>query len=299
MNEAQAYFNGRWLDASELSLPIDDLGVTLGVTIVERLRTFNHLPFGLDGHLRRLRRSLAIVGWRGDLADEIQTAVESFIARHAALMAPGDDWAIVGLVTPGKTADAAHPTVCVHGFPLQFAHWAHQFEQGVRVCVTDVRQTPANCWPPELKCRSRMHYYLADREAVRRFPGSRALLLDQRGFIGEASTANVVCYFKSRGLVIPRQEGVLPGISQEYLFELAEELGLARQEDDLSPQQLQAADEVFLASTSVCILPVVQVDDRPLGGGTPGPMFQQLLAAWSERVGVNVAAQARQFATRR
>jgi branched-chain amino acid aminotransferase len=298
MNEGQAYFNGRWLDALELSLPIDDLGVALGVTVVERLRTFNHAPFRLDAHLRRLRRSLAIVGWRGELADEIQTAVESFIQRNATLMAPGDDWAIVGFVTPGKTADAARPTVCVHGLPLQFANWAHQFAAGVRVCVTDVRQTPANCWPAELKCRSRMHYYLADREAARRYPGSRALLLDQRGYIGEASTANIVCYFKNRGLVIPRQEGVLPGISQECLFELADELGLSRQEDDITPQQLQAADEAFLTSTSVCILPVVTVDDQPLGGGAPGPMFQQLLAAWSKRVGVDVAKQAKSFSDR-
>jgi branched-subunit amino acid aminotransferase/4-amino-4-deoxychorismate lyase len=298
MNQAQAYFNGRWLEANELSLPLDDLGVTLGAALVERLRTFNHAPFRLDGHIRRLRRSLAIVGWRADLADEIHTAVELFVARNAALMAPGDDWAIVGLVTPGETADAAHPTVCVHGFPLPFANWGRQFANGVHVCITNVRQTPANCWPAELKCRSRMHYYLADREAARRYPGSRALLLDQCGYIGEASTANVVCYFKDRGLVVPRQEGVLPGISQECLFELADELGLSRQEDDISPQQLLTADEAFLTSTSVCILPVVRVDDQPLGGGAPGPMFRQLLAAWSERVGVDVAAQARKFATR-
>jgi branched-subunit amino acid aminotransferase/4-amino-4-deoxychorismate lyase len=298
MDQGQAYFNGRWLEAGELSLPIDDLGVTLGVTVVERLRSLNHAPFRLDGHIRRLRRSLEIVGWDGRLADEVQAAIESFVARNAGMMTPGDDWAIVAFVTPGKTVDAARPTVCVHGFPLPFANWAHQFAEGVRVCITDVRQTPADCWPPELKCRSRMHYYLADREAARRYPGSRALLLDQRGYIGEASTANVVCYFKNCGLVIPRQEGVLPGISQECLFELADELGISRQEDDITPQQLQTADEAFLTSTSVCILPVVKVDDQAIGSGAPGPVFQQLLAAWSNRVGLDVAKHAKSFSDR-
>jgi branched-chain amino acid aminotransferase len=323
MKHGHAYLNGQWLDAATLTLPLDDLGVTLGATVVERLRTFNGQPFRVEAHLRRLHRSLEIVGWNAiALVDEVRDAIAEFVARNGSLIVPGDDWAIVAFVTPGKTADAARPTVCVHGFPLPFAHWVHQFDAGVHVCVTSIRQVPANCWPAELKCRSRMHYYLADREAAQRFPGSRALLVDQNGFIGEASSANVVCYFADRGLVIPRQDGVLPGISQEFLFELADdlrlwrhssgetanaswsysesadELGIPRSEADILPGELATADEVFLTSTSVCIVPVTKVDDAPISGGTPGPLYRQLLAAWSTRVGVDVAAQARQFAGR-
>jgi branched-subunit amino acid aminotransferase/4-amino-4-deoxychorismate lyase len=91
---------------------------------------------------------------------------------------------------------------------------------------------------------------------------------------------------------------VLPGISQEFLFELATALGVVCQEDDIAPQQLIAADEVFLTSTSVCILPVVRVDDAAIGRGAPGPVYKELLGAWSERVGVDIAGQARQFARR-
>jgi branched-subunit amino acid aminotransferase/4-amino-4-deoxychorismate lyase len=90
----------------------------------------------------------------------------------------------------------------------------------------------------------------------------------------------------------------LPGISQEVLFELAGELGVARSEGDLLPGQLMAADEVFLTSTSVCLLPVVRVDGRAVGTGQPGPMFQKVLAAWSRRVGIDIAGQARKFADR-
>lgn len=298
MNQGQAYLTGRWLPADQLTIPIDDLGFTLGVTVVERLRTFNGQPFHVEGHIRRLRRSLEIVGWNTALADEVEATIDEFMRRNAALIQPGDDWAIVAFITPGQTAAATHPTVCIHGFPLPFANWARQFEEGVAVAVTDVRQTPGNCWPSELKCRSRMHYYLADREAAQRFPGARALLLDQAGNVGEASTANIVCYFRDRGLVTPREEGILPGISQAFLFEIADRLGIAHAEEDIAPAVLHEADEVFLTSTSVCILPVVKVDDRPLGKATPGPIYRQLLAAWSKRVGLDVAAQARQFAQR-
>lgn len=181
---------------------------------------------------------------------------------------------------------------------VPFGNWADRFDRGVEVCITAVRQVPGNCWPSELKCRSRMHYYLADQEAARRHPGARALLLDQRGFIGEASTANVVAYFADRGLVTPRLDGVLPGISLQFLFELADELGIPHSQADLLPATLAAADEALLTSTSICVQPVVRQDGQPIGGGQPGPIYRQLLAAWSQKVGVNVAAQARQFATR-
>ncbi|HMP05268.1 MAG TPA: aminotransferase class IV [Lacipirellulaceae bacterium] len=300
MNGAIAYLNGAWVDDGELRIPVDDLGFALGVTVVERLRTFNGQPFRVEGHLRRLRRSLEIVGWDAvALVTEVEAALTGFIDRNAALIAPGDDWAIVAFVTPGRTPDGAQPTVCVHGFPLPFALWARQFEDGVRVCITAVRQTPASCWPSELKCRSRMHYYLADREAARRYPGSRAVLLDQRGFVGEASTANVYCYSQKRGLLTPRLDEVLPGISQEVLFELADELSIPRAEADIAPDELLTADEVLLTSTSICVQPVVAVDGRPIGDGRPGPVYSRLLAAWSAQVGVDVAAQAQQFAHRR
>jgi branched-chain amino acid aminotransferase len=299
MSQGTAYINGAWIDASQIAIPLDDVGFQLGVTVVERLRTFGGEPFEVEGHIQRLRRSLEIVGWNAaSIADQVRVAINEFMMRNRDLVAPGDDWAIQVFVTPGSTADAASPTVCVYGFPLDFHRFAKSYDHGVHVCITDVHQTPANCWPPELKCRSRMHYYLADQEAARRYPGSRAVLLDQRGFIGEASTANVVCWLKDRGLVMPKQEGVLPGISQAFLFTLAEELGIQQREADLTPAEFAAADEVFLTSTSVCLLPVVRVDDAPIGDGHPGPMFGKLLAAWSERVGVDVAAQAKRFATR-
>jgi branched-subunit amino acid aminotransferase/4-amino-4-deoxychorismate lyase len=66
----------------------------------------------------------------------------------------------------------------------------------------------------------------------------------------------------------------------------------------LWPADVAAADEVLLASTSPCLLPVVRLDGRPLGDGRPGPIFRQLLAAFSREVGLDIAAQARQFAAR-
>jgi branched-chain amino acid aminotransferase len=299
MNIGQAYLNGAWVEARDLAIPIGDLGFLLGATVVERLRTFNARPFRVEEHLARLKHSLEVVGWNAEsLTAEVGEAIAALIDLNAEHIAPGDDWSIAAFVTPGMTADAERPTVCVHGGPIPFAAWAHKFDAGVEVCITDVRQVPANCWPPELKCRSRMHYYLADQEAARRYPDARAVLLDQRGYAGEASTANVVAYYADRGLVTPRLEGVLPGISQQMLFELADDLGIPHSEADILPEELAVADEVMLTSTSICIQPVVKQDGQPIASGQPGPIYRKLLAAWSEKVGVDIVAQARRFAER-
>jgi hypothetical protein len=55
----------------------------------------------------------------------------------------------------------------------------------------------------------------------------------------------------------------------------------------------------MLTSTSVCVLPIVACNGKPIGKGAPGPVFQKLLAAWSDLVGVNIAQQSRQIAARR
>ena len=298
-NSRLAFLNGEWIDSARLAIPFDDLGFAQGVAVVERLRTFGHQVFCLEEHLLRLQRSLAIVGWDVEgISQTIASAVVELLERNRAQMEPGDDWAVAAVATPGKTSDAANPTIAVHGHPLPFSDWASLYNTGVEVIVSDVRQVPRNCWPSELKCRSRMHYYLADRQAGAASPGARAILLDQSGNLAETSTTNLVAYYAEHGLITPRQENVLPGISLQVLFALAEQLGIPCQEHDLTPADFAQADEAFLTSTSVCLLPITRQNGRTLSTGTPGPVYRQLLDAWSHLVGTDIAAQAHQFASR-
>ncbi len=294
MKETAAYLNGHWGPTSELCLPVDDLGFLMGTTVVERMRTFSGNLFRLEDHLQRLRRSLEIVGWNYEtIGQQVATACGSFVERNPSLTDAGEDCSVVVFVTPGKTPDSAQPTVCVYGHPLPFSSWAHQYASGVEAVIVDICQVPSECWPTELKCRSRMHYYLADRQAEARASGAKAILLDQEGYVGEGSTANLVAYDAKRGLVTPRRTKVLPGVSQQVLFELADSLGIPHTEDDLLPEQLAAADEAFLTSTSICLLPIVRLNGKPLAQEAPGPIFHKLLAAWSKLVGVDIAEQAK------
>lgn len=294
MSHRTAYYCGRWIAESDLSISVDDLGFAMGITVTERLRTFGHEVFRPDAHLERMRRSLQIIGLPAEaMVAELAAVIDEYVERHRDQMEPGDDWSIVLFATPGS---GAGPTLCVHGMPIDFAGRAAPFDSGIKLVVSDHRQVPPNCWPAEAKHRSRMHYYLADLQAARKSADAKALLLDQEGYVGESSTANVVMYQQGVGVVTPTGRKVLPGVSVAVVGELANRLGIAFAERDFTLDELRQADEVWLTSTTVCMQPAVSLDGQAIGSGAPGPMFQRFLGEWSDLVGLDIRQQALRMA---
>ena len=80
------------------------------------------------------------------------------------------------------------------------------------------------------------------------------------------------------------------------VFDLARQLDIPLVEEDIQAYDLYTADEAFFSTTSPCIMPMTQVDRRPVGDGKPGPITMQLLAAWGELVGLDIIDQATRFA---
>jgi branched-subunit amino acid aminotransferase/4-amino-4-deoxychorismate lyase len=302
MNEPQAFLNGAWIPASAAVVSVGDAGFVLGATVAEQLRTFAGKLFHLDDHLARLAHSLEIVGVDpGMSVGELAEVARELVARNHPLVQPGDDLGLSVFVTPGnypayEPPGPRRPTVCLHTYPLPFHLWAKKYREGQALVTTRIEQVPPHCWPADLKCRSRMHYYLADRQAAAVDPQARALLLDAQGFVTEASTANVLAYIGGEGLVASPSTKILRGISQSVTMELAGRLGISSAQRNLTTDDVAAAEEVFLTSTPLCLLPVVRFNGRPIGAGRPGKIFGELLSAWSEMVGVDVARQAERFA---
>ncbi|MDX1944502.1 MAG: aminotransferase class IV [Pirellulaceae bacterium] len=305
MPEPLAYLGGRWLPVSQAAVPITDGGFVQGVTVAEQLRTFGGQLFRLDKHLDRLERSLAIVGVNPGLRREDFEQIATELAAHNhSLLDPADDLGLSIFVTPGPyatfaaTAPRRGPLVGMHTYPLPFGSWVEKYRTGESLVVTGVRQVPGDCWPTELKCRSRMHYYLADKAAREREIGARALMLDEQGRVTEASTANILAYFAGEGLFSPPRERILPGVTVAVLEELAGQLGIPFVHRDMTVEDIARADEALLCSTSPCVWSVTQLDGQPLGTGRPGPIVHQLRGAWNKLVGLDIEEQARQFAVR-
>lgn len=305
MPEFVAYCSGQWIPASRLAVPYDDAGFVLGATVTEQLRTFKGEIFCLDEHLQRLNESLQIASidigstWR-----DLPGVTREVARRNFERIERGDDLGIGIFATPGSYATlddgvSRGPCIAVYPYRLPFSLWAEHYRGGLSLQISSVAQIPSRSLPPALKCRSRMHYYLADREAQRRMPGARPVLLDEHGFVTETPTANVLAYRVDEGLVSPPHEEILPGISLMTTRRLAERHGIRFVERRIGAEGLATADEVLITGTSICILPVVRCGDQKIGGGVPGAVFDRLLDAWCQHVGLDIAAQAEHFSRRR
>lgn len=300
-----AFDTGTFLPAEQLSIPVFDTGFILGVTISEQLRTFGGKLFQLERHLSRLAKSLHIIGVDPGMSPkQIGDAATELVQHNHALLKPGDDLGCAILVSPGASTVLApehenRPRVRIYTHPLPFASWARTYDEGVALAIPQIRQTPVNCWPPELKHRSRMHYYLADRQAKQIDPSARAVILDQEGWVLEATTANLLIYHEAEGIISPPLESILLGVSLSVIDDLLKRMpfGTLRYRR-ISAAELETATEVMLCSTSPCVWPVTRLNGKPIGRSGTHSVAHKLLSAWSELVGFNISSQAAAFANR-
>ncbi len=304
--EFTAWWNGSNRPLSQLQISIFDSGFVQGATVVEQLRTFGGKPFKVDEHVQRLMRSLEISGIpAAQSASDFSGIIHEVAERNFSLVDAGDDLSIGLWVTPGFSGKYANakfldgdpfPTVCCYAHPLDFYNWHGIYSTGQRLVTASIPQLAS--WPSELKCRSRMHYHVADVEARSKDPAASALVLDRDGFVNETSKANILALIDGEGLVSPRKNKILPGVSLSVVEELAQRIGEQVTYRDMMPFELVTAKEVMLCSTAACIWPVVMLDGEKIADGQPGEIFKKLLKEWQHLVGVDIEAQAIEFAER-
>ncbi len=300
MPESQVYLNGNMLPASRASINIYDAGVVQGATVTEMVRTFHQHLYRLDDHLARIERSLRYVRFDiGMTINELGHVCEELAKTNAELLGPDDELGLVIFITAGENrlyagsagASARQtPTICVHTFPLPFDVFAKKMREGVHVVTPSTRHVPPQCCDPNMKCRSRMHYYLADQEAKLVDPDSVALLLDLDGNVTETSGANFLIV-ENGTIVSPTLRNTLPGISRMTVIELAESLRIPFVERDFQPFSVVNADEAFLATTPYCLMPATKINGITIGSGRPGEVFGKLMEAWSREVDIDILGQ--------
>src|SRR5262249_23581799 len=154
-------------------------------------------PFRLADHLARFRAGCSACSVSLLVSDdELAAIAERLLAHNAALLSPGQELALVFLATPGpvgyylgQPGGAGHrpPTLVLHTFPLPFARYAPLSERGARLVTPPTRQPPPATIDPHVKQRSRMHWWVADRQARLVSPGASALLLDSDGHVTETA----------------------------------------------------------------------------------------------------------------
>ena len=122
---------------------------------------------------------------------------------------------------------------------------------------------------------------------------AQALRLAELGVNTTQPNPRVGCVIVKDGRIsTPQGRYVLEGISRQTVIELARQEGFEVVERDIDLYDAYTADEVFLTSTSLCLCPVSKVNHAEIGGGkVPGPVVQRITKAYSEYVGLDIAAQ--------
>lgn len=308
MSARVVHFNGRLVPESEARISIFDSALQLGDMAFEVTRTIRHRPFKLTEHLVRLRHSMAALSIDPGLSnEELERITLDVLARNLPTEAPDVDWNIIHDVSRGPAAAfrevfaeaERRPTVVVACFPLttKLAKLAPAYESGLELVVPEQRSLPHTLADPRVKCRSRVHYQLANLQAEAKRAGSTALLFDLDGFATEGTSGNV--FFVRRGVLLtPTARNLLPGITRDTVLDLARRIGVAAREVDLTLADVLASEEAFVTSTSIGIVHARSIEGRPVADGALGPLTHRLRAALTEETGFDFAAQARAYADR-
>lgn len=267
-----AYLNGTFLPIDEAMVPINDRGFVFGDSIYEVLFSYGGGLFLLDAHIQRLRRSTAAVRMNYDFETGPLEPIMFEGLQRSGLRDAMIYTQITRGVAPRDHAVPAtlNPTLVMTFRPRPVISQA-QFADGVGVITArDTRWQ--NCY---IKANTLLPNILAKTEAARQ-DCFEALFVTDTGEVREATSANLFVVKDGEVFIPPRNNAILHGITQAFIADCAKTLEIPLWQRVTTLDALRDADEVFLSSTTVEVLPVTRIDSRPVANGRPGPITRQL-----------------------
>ncbi|MBI3285643.1 MAG: D-amino acid aminotransferase [Burkholderiales bacterium] len=277
MHDPLVYLNGAMTPISEAKIPVLDRGFIFGDGIYEVIPVYGRKMFRAGQHLARLFRSLAAVGIANPHSEQawLQLIAQVMHAQDS------EDQMVYLQVTRGvaKRAHAfptdATPTVFIMSNPIVLPTAAAR-ELGV-ACVSLEDKRWLRC---EIKSTSLLGNVLAAQNAAEH--GVAESIQFRDGYLTEASASNV--WIVKDGVLLgpPKDNLILEGIRYGLIEELCAAQGIPLQARRITREEVFAADEVMLSSATKEVLAVVRIDDQTIANGRPGPIYQQLYAAYQQ-----------------
>jgi branched-chain amino acid aminotransferase len=283
-----AYVDGKWTPAEEARISVLDHGLLYGDGVFEGIRVYGGVPFLLDEHLDRLAASARAI------VLELPAGREEIAAlcREAARRAELDDGDLRLVVTRGAGALGVSPHTCARASLIVIAapltlYPAERYRDGVRLVTSSLRRSASDALPPQIKSLNYLTSVLASIEA-RRQGADEAVLLNAQGLIAECTADNLFLVSGGRVLTPAVASGALAGITRALVSRLLNEQGIECVESPLTPADAWTADELFLTGTGAEIVPVCEIDGRPLP--LARPVTERVRAAFAAYVEASTRA---------
>ena len=285
------WFNGELIDPDEARVSVFDHGLLYGDGVFEGIRFYDGRPFRLQQHLQRLQRSARALHL--DLPyslDELGKAAEV-----TALTTQEADGYLRLVVTRGEGALGIDPQSCGRGTVFVLADRLQILSDAARstgasLIVASGRRLSADQLDPRIKSLNYLNQILARLEA-NHAGADEAVMLNRDGFVTEGTADNLFVVVDGELRTPPVLDGALDGITRQVVLELAAAEGVAWREQSLAMYDLLNADECLLTGTGAELIPVAQIQGRPVGTGGR-PVYERLQQAFRQLVRTEVSQAA-------
>ena len=272
-----AYVNGRYLPQRAATVHIEDRGYQFSDGVYEVCEVRGGCVIDQRRHLAQLKRSLGEL----DIALPMSETALGIIMRECMRRNRVHNGIIYLQITRGVARrdhafppPGTHPSVVVTARNIDFASNERAAAEGLAVITV-----PDNRWQRvDIKSISLLPNVLA-KQAARERGAKEAWFIDGKGQVTEGSSSNAWIVTKGGKVVTrPADNGILRGITRSVLIDVIKAQGLELEERPFTVEEAQGAREAFLTSASQIVMPVVRIDDRPVGNGAPGSVATALRA---------------------
>lgn len=276
----KVYLNGKFVDGAKATVSVFDHGLLYGDGVFEGIRSYDRRIFKLSEHIDRLFQSahtimLKIPLSKAEMAEvvkqtlRINRLVDAYV-RLVVTRGEGD----LGL-DPRK---CGRPTVFVIADKIEL-YPKKLYDHGLSLITVATQRNVPEALNPQIKSLNYLNNILAKIEAINA-GYEEAIMLSASGYVTECTGENLFIVDGKALLTPPPYVGVLRGITRQVVMALGATLKLRVREEPLTRYDLFNASECFLTGTAAEIVPVVAIDGRTIGAGTPGPVTKRLLSAF-------------------
>lgn len=283
MNQ-QIYINGEYFSKDKATISVYDHGLLYGDGIFEGMRIYSGKVFRLHEHLLRLWESATAISLQIPIGiDDLTNDVNEAVKRNGL-----EEGYIRLIVTRGAGALGLDPFQCANPQIIIIVdkitlYPKALYENGLElVTASTIRNHPA-ALSPRIKSLNYLNNVLAKMEGLK--AGCKeALMLNHQGQVAECTGDNVFIVKAGQLITPPKEAGILEGITRNAVIDLAKEAEIETIESPLTRHDLFVADECFLTGSAAEVIPVVTLDGRTIGTGSPGPITKQLNDAFRDLV---------------
>lgn len=272
------YLNGNYMDFSEARVSVEDRGFQFGEGVYEVVRCYRGGPFRLGQHLKRLAASAQAI--RLNLPHTVEKL--GSIAEQLLQKSGLQEASLYIQVTSGAAPRAHYLPVDPEPTLVMTVRDIGPLPD--RAAGVTVITVPDDRW---LHCNVKSTNLLPNTLAKRRARESgafEAIFVGPEAAVHEGSSSNIFAVSQKALMTPDLSHNILPGITRAIVLETARDLGYRVEERKITLEELYRAEEVFITSTVMELIPVLEVDRSKIGTGMPGPVWRELYQAYKQRV---------------